>query len=64
MYTVIREYENKCSIETLITKIISNSIKTELEQGNKSHNDEVVFQEEHLKNRKQITTRSMLDFIY
>ncbi len=37
MYTIIREYKNNYSIAELIRKIISDSIKAELEQNNKSH---------------------------
>ncbi len=41
MYTIIREYKNNYSITELITKIISDSIRAELEQNNKSYNIKV-----------------------
>ncbi len=50
MYTIIREYKNNYSIAELITKIISDSIKAELEQNNKSHNDVVFLKENTWKN--------------
>lgn len=40
MYTIIREYKNNYSISEIITKIIGDSIRSELEQVNKSHNTE------------------------
>ncbi len=45
MYTIIREYKNKYSIAELIAKIIRDSIKAEVEQKNKNHNDVVFFKE-------------------